>query len=142
MKHLLTALTILAFIAPCHAESQQEDKTEATESISPEAIVDAQIAAYNRGDIEAFIGTFAQDVKVYSHPNNLLIPGIQNLKEEYTEHFNAHPAAHAEVISRITQGNLVIYHVFVTGVVGREYFFATAIYEVHDAKIQNIWFLQ
>lgn len=142
MKYFFTSLMMLACVAPCFAEPDHSTTDEATELVSPEAVVDIQIAAYNQGDIEAFVATFAPDVKTYAHPNTLQISGIKDLKKAYAGYFNAHPELHAEVTGKIIQGNLVIYHEFVTGVVGGEDFFATAIYEVRDGKIQNIWFAQ
>jgi hypothetical protein len=142
MKYLFTSLMMLACIAPCFAEPEIPVVVEATESASPEAVVDIQIEAYNRGDIEAFVATFAPDVKTYSFPNTLQISGIEKLKKAYAGFFKAHPELHAEVTGKIIQGNFVIYHEFVTGVVGGKDFYATAIYEVRDEKIQNIWFIQ
>lgn len=142
MKYLFTSLMIMACIVPCFAEPQQVATAEFTESMSPEAVVDVQIAAYNQGDIEAFVATFAPDVKTYAHPNTLQISGIEDLKNAYAGYFKAHPELHAEVTGKIIQGNFAIYHEFVTGVVGGDDFFATAIYEVREGKIQNIWFLQ
>lgn len=133
---------MMAGIAPCFAEPQQAEVAEVAESISPEAVVDVQIAAYNEGDVEAFIDTFAPDIKTYAHPNTLQISGIEDLKNAYAGYFKAHPELHAEVTGKIIQGNFAIYREFVTGVVGEDNFFATAIYEVRKGKIQNIWFLQ
>lgn len=142
MKYFFTLLMILAYMAPCFADSDHPATPETAESLSPEAIVDIQIAAYNQGDIEAFVATFAPDVKTYAYPNTLQISGIENLKKAYAGYFNAHPELHAEVVEKIIQNNFVIYQEFVTGVVGGKDFYATAIYEVRDGKIQNIWFLQ
>lgn len=141
MKCFFTVI-LLACMAPCFAEPDNLATTEAAQSLSPEAIVDIQIAAYNQGDIEAFVATFAPDVKTYAYPNTLQISGIENLKKAYAGYFNAHPELHAEVVGKIIQNNFVIYREFVTGVVGGKDFYATAIYEVRDGKIQNIWFLQ
>ncbi|BFM19034.1 nuclear transport factor 2 family protein [Gilvimarinus japonicus] len=138
MKYLFTSLVMLACMALCFAEPENP----AIESPSPEAIVDIQIEAYNQGDIDAFVATFARDVKTYAHPNTLQISGVEDLKKVYAGFFNANPELHAEVTGKIIQGNFVIYHEFVTGVAGGEDFFATAIYEVLDGKIQNIWFVQ
>lgn len=142
MKYLLMSLMMLAFMAPCFAEPEHPATADATESASPEAVVDIQIEAYNQRDIEAFVATFARDVKTYAHPNTLQISGVEDLKSVYAGFFNANPELHAEVTGKIIQGNFVIYHEFVTGVDGRDDFFATAIYEVLDGKIQNIWFIQ
>src|SRR5690606_14530514 len=107
-----------------------------------EAAVDIQIAAYNQGDIEAFVATLAPDVETYADPSTLQISGIENGKSASAGCCNAHPDRHAEVVGKIIQNKFVIYREFVTGVVGGKDFYATAIYEVRDGKIQNIWFLQ
>ncbi|MDO3384509.1 nuclear transport factor 2 family protein [Gilvimarinus sp. SDUM040013] len=139
MKHLITLFMLLVVAIPCFAESE-EDKSKPP--ISPQEIVDVQLSAYNDGDIKAFVSTYADDVKTYGQANDLKISGIKDLENAYAGYFEAHPELHAEVTGKIIQGNFIIYQELVSGVVGGEDFVATAIYEVRDDKIQNVWFFQ
>jgi len=47
----------------------------ATPSPSPEAIVQAQIEAYNARDIDVFLATYAEDAQLFEHPAKLLANG-------------------------------------------------------------------
>ena len=50
-----------------------DDATPATnvgQNASPEAIVDAQLAAYNRRDLEGFLSFYAEDAVLANHPAN------------------------------------------------------------------------
>ena len=63
MKYLFTQLMALIVVAPLLAAPAQAGTNETVKPTSPETVVGIQIAAYNRGDIEAFVATFAPDVK-------------------------------------------------------------------------------
>ena len=45
------------------------------ESPNPEPIVQKQLDAYNSRDIESFLATYSEDVKIYDFPNTLRIDG-------------------------------------------------------------------
>ena len=48
---------------------------------------------------------------------------------------------HAELLSRIVQGRIVIDHEFVTGLRGDQTRTAAVIYEVSDTRIEKVWFV-
>ena len=131
MKSFVGMLLFFCLISPCLAAAQGLTS-------SPEKVVDIQLETYNRGDIEAFVATFADDIKLYAHPNTLQMEGIEAVRKAYGGYFAEHPDLHAEVTHKIILGQYVIYQERVTGIVGGEDFTATAIYEVHEGKIRNI----
>ena len=107
-----------------------------------EAVVQAQLVAYNRRDVDAFVDSYAEDVRIYDHPDRLRISGRARLREEYAGFFAETPDLHAAVPNRIVQGEYVIDHETVTGLPNGASIQAVAIYQVRDGKIQNVWFLR
>jgi hypothetical protein len=117
--------------------------TAATASSSgPEAIVQAQIEAYNARDIDAFVATYTKDAQLFEHPAKLLAAGSAQLRERYAARFKE-PNLHAVIVKRIVMGNVVVDHERVTrtfpegsGVVD-----AVAIYEIENGKIAKAWLI-
>ena len=107
-----------------------------------EAVVQAQLEAYNRRDVEAFASTYAPDVRIFDHPDRLQMSGVDELRREYTRLFASAPNLHARVSQRIVQGEYVIDHETVTGLPGGAQIQAGAIYQVCGGKIQNVWFIR
>jgi hypothetical protein len=108
---------------------------------SPLQVVQAQVDAYNRGDIDAFLNTYAPDANLYNFPDELFSSGLASMREGYAKLFEKAPHLHASITNRITQGNYVIDQEVVTGIPGTKELTAVAIYEVKDGKIVNVWFL-
>ncbi len=108
--------------------------------VSPEIIVQKQLDAYNARDIDAFINTYAKDIKIYEYPNALIFDGIESVKTSYTSFFKNTTDLHSEVKNRIIQGNKVIDEEIVTS--NGQLFGATAIYEVKNGKITKVTFIR
>ena len=109
---------------------------------SPEHVVQAQLEAYNRRDVDAFVATYADDVRIWNHPDELQLSGSGALRKSYGEFFAGAPNLRATVTRRIVQGDYVIDHEHVTGLPDGGEVRAVAIYEVRDGKIQGVWFIQ
>ncbi len=107
---------------------------------SPELVVQEQLDAYNARDIDAFVATYTDDVKLYNYPNTLFSEGKEKLREQYGGFFDATPDLNAEIKNRIVIGNKVIDEELVT-VNGRQ-FNAVAIYELNNGKISKVTFIQ
>ena len=113
-----------------------------TDSKDPRSVVQAQVEAYNRHDIELFASCFSSDVKIYdlgsSSPST---QGIDALKKEY-QFLNKVPKDFKAVIEkRMVHGPIVIDYERITGrQKGKEDILVFAIYEVRDGKIKNVWF--
>lgn len=115
---------------------------DATAQASPEAVVQLQLEAYNAGDLDAFAATYAPDIRIYDHPDRLLMSGIDQLRERYGALFDAAPELHASIDRRIVRGMFVIDHETVTGRPDGGMIEAVAIYEVRSGRIQNVWFIR
>ncbi|NVN18605.1 steroid delta-isomerase [Muricauda sp. HICW] len=105
-----------------------------------ESVVQEQLGAYNERDIDAFAGTYTQDVELYQFPKKLNVKGIAKLKQQYGTFFENTPDLKGEIVNRIVIGNKVIDHESVT--VNGSVFKAIAIYEVVDGEITKVTFIQ
>lgn len=122
-----------------------DDATPATtldQSASPEAIVDAQLAAYNRRDLEGFLSFYAEDAVLAIHPDQVTQTGKAEMRARYQLRFS-NPDVHAEIIKRVTFGRFVIDHERVVAAPPAEGTLeAVAIYEIEDGKIVRVTFLK
>jgi hypothetical protein len=111
-------------------------------SPDPEAIVQAQVDAYNAHDVEAFVETYTNDAQLFEHPAKLLASGSAQLRERYTARFKE-PNLHAVIVERIVMGNIVVDHEKVTRTFpeGSGVLEAVAIYQVESGRIAKAWLL-
>ncbi|WP_231749262.1 nuclear transport factor 2 family protein [Tautonia plasticadhaerens] len=117
-----------------------EERAVPAEASEPERVVQEQLEAFNRRDLDGFLGTYSPQVKLYDFPDELRTSGLDAMRERYGAFFERTPDLHAEVTRRIVQGDYVIDHERVTAG-GRE-MTAVAIYQVEGGKITNVWFVR
>ena len=120
-------------------ESKKEESASPTVS-RPEKIVQEQLEAYNRHDIDAFLKTYSADIKLYEFPDKEISSGLEAMRKTYGALFERVPDRKAKIAKRIVQGDYVVDHEQVSGG-GRE-FTAVAIYHVKDDKIDAVWFVK
>ncbi|MFB3167649.1 nuclear transport factor 2 family protein [Neobacillus sp. 179-C4.2 HS] len=96
---------------------------------------------YNSQDIEGFASTYANDITVYTFPDNTItLSGKQALIERYTETFKK--KMFAEIKNRSIVGNKVIdWEIATNGLTG-ESTSLMAIYEIEDHLISKVWFIR
>ncbi|MDO5977764.1 nuclear transport factor 2 family protein [Flavivirga spongiicola] len=107
---------------------------------NPESIVNKQLEAYNKGDIDAFVATYSSNIKLYRYPNNLTSEGHEAIRSEYASFFKKAPDLNAQIVNRMVLGNKVIDNEKVT--FNGNTFYAIAIYEVQNGKITKVTFIQ
>jgi hypothetical protein len=73
--------------------------------ISPEAVVQRQLDAYNARDIDALIAIYAADAQMFEHPAKLLAKGSTALRERFLVRFKE-PNLHAQLLKRVVMGNI------------------------------------
>lgn len=108
--------------------------------LSPVAVVQRQLDAYNARDIGALLAIYAEEAELYEHPAKLLAKGTAALRERFTVRFQE-PNLHATLLTRIAQGNLVIDHekVMRTFPEGPGSIELIMIYEVTSGRISRAW---
>lgn len=107
---------------------------------TPVEVVQEQLDTYNAQDIEGFANSFAEDAEIYT---NLGDPepsmrGRAEIIERYGNMFSQNPNNRSTLIGRMTQGNFVIDHEWLTG--RDKDVHLMAIYEVEDGLIVRAWF--
>ncbi|PXX44683.1 nuclear transport factor 2 family protein [Aquitalea magnusonii] len=80
-----------------------------TAYLSPEAVVQQQLDAYNAHDLEGWLATYAPDACQYQHPATLLARGHAEIRQRAIARF-AEPDLHARLLRRQVIGQVVIDH--------------------------------
>lgn len=105
---------------------------------TPTELVDEQTAAYNDGDLEAFVDCFAEDAVVARlAEGDLVAESRAELGEQYGGLFEAAADVHCEVVETFAVDGFVARHERVTGV--PEPFDALAVYRVEEGAITRLW---
>ena len=107
---------------------------------NPEIIVNKQLEAYNKRDINAFMKTYTQDIKLYNYPKDLRTEGQAAMRKSYLSWFEQTKDLRAVIQKRIVIGNKVIDQEYVTA--NGKTFNAIAIYEVENGLIKKVTFIQ
>jgi hypothetical protein len=83
----------------------------------PEAkdIIDAQIAAYRDRDLEQFLGYYSPGVVIRDLAGNVLMGGLDVMREQYGQLFRDSPQLQVDILSRMVIGEYVIDEERVTG---------------------------
>ena len=104
------------------------------------AIIERHLRGYVNKDINAFMATFSDDVKIYDYPNKITSDGATAVKETYTNFFRRTKNLNAEVLKRMVLGNKIVDHERVT--IDGNAIYAIAIYEVNNGKITRVTYIQ
>jgi uncharacterized protein (TIGR02246 family) len=78
-------------------------------------LVDQQVAAYNQGDIEKFVSTYASNAIVTRHDGSAVVSGQNEIQAHHCKLFEQSPKLHVEIRNRIEVGSFVIDEEYVTG---------------------------
>lgn len=131
---LLVALSF-SFVAQA-----REAKTAALPLSSPEAVVQAQLDAYNRHDLEGFLSFYSDDAVLVDYPDRITQSGKAQMRGRYEKRF-AEPNVHAEIVERIVFADYVIDYERITAPPTTKVIEAVATYEVRNGKIVRVTFL-
>jgi hypothetical protein len=107
-----------------------------------EQVIEAQLAAYNRRDPEAFAAAYAADAVVYDPPEQIRAAGIEAIRKTYAKAFADLPGAKATITQRLVQGNFIVDREIVSGLPEGRFVSAIVVYEVRDGKIRRAWILR
>jgi hypothetical protein len=132
MKSILLVMAI--GISGLHATAQNVR--------TPVETVQLQLDAYNKQDIKAFAGVFAENVMVFNKLGDTIpsLEGRKSVEQRYGELFAKYPKNYSTLVGRIVEGDYVIDHELVTG--REEPLKIVAIYEVKHGFISRCWFIR
>jgi len=102
------------------------------------AVIDRLVQAYNAGDMEAFLGCFAEGAKIYRGRETVAFDGKDAIRTEYQTHFEQ--GFRNNPSDRIVVGRHVAARERVTAGQGGEMDYL-AVYTVEDGAITRVDFL-
>ena len=137
LRPLLVVTLLGAFVS---GQESKKDDSAVPKVSAAEKVVQEQLEAYNRHDVDAFLKTYSAEIKLYEFPDKEISSGLEAMRKTYGRMFEREPDRKAKIAKRIVQGDYVIDHEVVTG--GNREFKAVAIYLVKDGKIVTVWFLK
>jgi hypothetical protein len=106
-------------------------------------IVRQQLDAYNARDIDGFMSCWAEDAEVFAWPAEPVAKGADDIRARHIERFKE-PNLHAQLLSRVTVGGLVVDREIVTRNFpeGLGTLDVIGIYELEEGRIRRAWFKQ
>ncbi|HYF03843.1 MAG TPA: nuclear transport factor 2 family protein [Patescibacteria group bacterium] len=108
-----------------------------------EELAQAQLDAYNAGDIEAFLKPYSPQIELFlQSTGERFCRGLDEMRERYEPFFKNNPQLHCKLLSRIIQGDFAIDQEHVTGLADGREMYAIAIYECEDGLIRKAWFIK
>lgn len=112
--------------------------------MTPEEIVAGQLAAYNRRDVDEFLSFYVPQVPVHGFPSGKELADRSGsaFRSRYQHLFESSPHLHAELLSRVVHGSVVIDHERVSGFLGGDVREAVAMYQVGPERIEQVWFVE
>lgn len=105
---------------------------------TPVSVVQNQLDAYNRCDLEAFVATYSADVQIQDGQGKELCRGHKKLREIYGPMFRDNPHQFAVITNRIAAGQHVIDQEEVVGRADNVRRHAVAIYRVQGDVITHV----
>jgi hypothetical protein len=111
------------------------------QDISPPAVVQAQLDAFNAKDIDALMATYATDAEQFVLHGERLAQGHEQLRPRYLARF-AEPDLHARLLTRTVMGNIVTDLELITRNFeeGKGTLEMLCVYEIVDGRIQRASF--
>jgi hypothetical protein len=141
--HCLIAIVPALLLAACTVKVWSEPSASGSPS-EAERVVQAQVDAFNRRDVDAFMATYAPDAIHWAYPSDTTFNGAARIRAHYAELFSDPdvPHLHATVRKRMVQGRYVIDEEYIVGLPADDPHVSVIIYEVGDGLIRNAWFIE
>lgn len=110
--------------------------------MSAEAIVQAQLDAYNAQDIEAFMATYASDCRICDLNGAVTQNGHGEIRARYEAMFAQYPENRARLVNRMALGDVVIDHEDVVRGPSGPRLEAIAVYTLKNGFIARVDFIK
>jgi hypothetical protein len=103
-------------------------------------VVQRQVEAYNRRDLNAFVACYSDAVEIFRMPaTEPTLSGRKQIAEFYASQRFGIAGLKAEILDRIVSGRKVVDHERVHGL-GTDPKELIAVYDVVDGLIRRVWF--
>ncbi len=142
MKHYLHFCLLFGTMIAQGQSTRADSLTTPAQRLTDSStrLAQRQLEAYNARDIDAFLEPYADDVEVYTFPDELRYKGKETMRKQYGAMFERTKDLHCTLVNRIAVGNIVIDHERVTVAPGKPVIEAVAIYTVENGKIKKVYF--
>lgn len=111
--------------------------------MTPTALAQRQLDAYNAHDLEAFVACYHPQVEVRDFPGGeQRFQGHEAMRARYGPMFAPGSSLHADLVNRIAMGTVVFDQERVRGLREDGDVEAVAIYEVEGELIRRVWFVR
>jgi len=108
----------------------------------PASPVEAQLLAYNRHDLEAFVACYSEDICAYTLTKGPDLVGRDQLREAYRELFARNPQIQAIPLHRAVVGDFVTDHERIVGRASAPDKDAVVVFHVRGNLIDRLWFVR
>jgi hypothetical protein len=113
---------------------------------SSEQIVREYAAAWNSGDLDAFVALQSPNVRKYRRADvtsefQLTTTGRDEVRRKYQPLFAKTPRVKVEIVSMTSLGEMVVARDHVSGAGDGHVSHELTLYQVRDGMIHNIWYL-
>jgi hypothetical protein len=136
-------LILIPLLAACTVQVERGPSASAGPPSEAERVVQEQVDAFNRRDVDAFMANYAPDAIHWEYPADTVFAGAARIRAHYTELFSDPDASrlHATVRERIVKGRFVIDEEYIVGLPADDPHVSVIIYEVVGGRIRNAWFM-
>ena len=140
MKKIFLLLLLIPFVFGCNSNTTDGiQNQEQTSNLTALEVVNKRMDFYNQHNFEEFIKLYANDVKIYTYPEQLLGTGTDNITSIFKPKF-AKKAIQVEIMNQMNNGSHVINHEIVTeDGIDTKY---VSIYEVENGLIKSVRFVR
>lgn len=135
----VNSLGLLAVLGGATFASGTSLMAQAASDGSPQAVIDRQVEAYNRHDLDGFFATYDDNQTLYTLGSARATRGTATMRQAFTPMWNANPKLHSETFKRLIFGSLVVDREGLSGIATLPTIIILSIYEVRDGHILNYW---
>ncbi len=108
----------------------------------PVSIIERQLEAYNRHDLDGFLACYSPDAELIDQMSGAVIArGRAEIRPLYEQRFK-NPSLHGEIANRIVLGRIVIDHEHIAEPPVSPFREAVVIYQVGSDFIERAWIIR
>lgn len=108
----------------------------------PAQLAQHQLDAYNQRDLEDFLDSYADTVKLYNFPHELIYQGKKEMRKDFKRLFAETPDLHCTLMNRMVLGKTVIDREYVSLGEGIPPIEVMAVYRIDGNKIAEVYFIK
>jgi hypothetical protein len=106
------------------------------QSVNP---VEAQVKAYNAHDLDGFLACYSRDIVIRDGEGNVLVHGIEDMKMQFSDLFQASPALQAKILTRLDVGAYVVLEERIEGYGGEPLRGVMVYHQTGDIIDRAVW---